>query len=174
MKNDYEIRGGLTAIFIVRRDGTRVETLIDTSDLEIAKSFSNTWCVKFDTHTNSFYVTGMMKKPDGSKTTIRLHRLILNAPEDMVVDHINHETLDNTRKNLRVITNQQNQQNKRIYRNNTKSGVMGVTFHKHSNKWRVLLKVDGKTHYLGYYDDLKLAEKVSIEARRKLMPYSNV
>jgi hypothetical protein len=172
LKNDYEIRGDVTAIFIVRRDGTCLETLISTSDLEKVKSYPNTWCVKFDSHINSYYVTGMLKKPNGKNTTIRLHRLILDTPREMVVDHINHDTLNNTRENLRVITNKQNQQNKIIERTNTTSGIMDVTFHRHSGRWRCVITVNGNTYHLGYYDDVKEAEEVVVKARSVLMPFS--
>lgn len=172
MKNDYEVRGDVTAIFIVRRDGTRLETLINTSDLSKVKEYPNTWCVKWDTHVNSYYVLGMLKKEDGSKTSVRLHRFIVDAPNGMVVDHINHDTLDNRKNNLRIVTNKQNQQNKKIKRSNTISGIMGVTYHRHSKKWKCTIKVDGKTHYLGYYHDKKEAEEVVKKARKELMPYS--
>ncbi|MCQ2574535.1 MAG: HNH endonuclease [Alphaproteobacteria bacterium] len=42
----------------------------------------------------------------------RLHRIITGCPDNMVVDHINHNTLDNRRCNLRVVTNRVNAQNK--------------------------------------------------------------
>lgn len=53
--------------------------------------------------TGSFYVFTYNKKA--------IHRLITNCPDDMVVDHINHNTLDNTLANLKVCTAKQNKQN---------------------------------------------------------------
>ena len=44
------------------------------------------------------------RRDDSTKMTIRLHRLIMNAPEGMVVDHLNGDSLDNRRSNLRVCT----------------------------------------------------------------------
>ena len=51
------------------------------------------------------------------------------------VDHINRNSLDNRIVNLRIVTNQQNQFN----RKNTR----GTTFHK-NNKWRAQIKINGK------------------------------
>lgn len=72
----------------------------------------------------------------------KLHRFVMDCPDDMVVDHINHNPLDNRRENLRVCTNMQNQWNKGITKKNT-SGITGV--YKEGNGWRARIKVDGKT-----------------------------
>ncbi|OKA15811.1 hypothetical protein BS618_07710 [Rhodococcus erythropolis] len=48
---------------------------------------------------------------DGTKMTQRLHRLVVDAPEHLVVDHLNHDRLDNRKSNLRVCTQKINAQN---------------------------------------------------------------
>ena len=60
-----------------------------------------------------------------------LHRLIMNAPKGKVVDHLNHNTLDCRKKNLRVVTQAENCKN-------TKSP--GYYFEKTCNKWHVEYK----------------------------------
>jgi hypothetical protein len=50
---------------------------------------------------------------DGKKQTIRMHRLITNAPDGLMVDHINHDRLDNRRSNLRICTQSENMRNLR-------------------------------------------------------------
>ena len=55
-----------------------------------------------------------------------LHRVILNAPEEYVVDHINHNKLDNRKQNLRLCTVQQNNFNRGIV--SGKSGYLGVSW----------------------------------------------
>ncbi len=108
MKNDYEIRGDVTAIFLKRKSGEIVETIIDTKDLSLVQTFPYTWCANWFNTSNSFYVSGSDKG-----RTIYLHRFLLNFPENMVVDHINHDPLDNTRTNLRIVTKSENGKRKK-------------------------------------------------------------
>ncbi len=77
---------------------------------------------------------------DGKKT-IRMHREITNAPKDMHVDHKDNNGLNNTRENLRVCTNSQNQANSEKDSKNS-SGYKGV--YRDKNKWRAELKKNGK------------------------------
>lgn len=44
---------------------------------------------------------------------VYLHRYIMNPPDDMTIDHINHDPLDNRRENLRICTQAENNKNKR-------------------------------------------------------------
>jgi hypothetical protein len=172
MKNDYEIRGDVTAIYLNRK-GTKLETLISTSDLEKVKEFPNTWCVIWNAKTRSFYVTGNLPKTNGKRGTVRLHRYILDDPKGLVIDHINHDTLDNTRDNLRAVTNSENIQNRHGANRNNTSGVRGVSWHKQHKKWSAHYGLNGKLIHLGLFDDIKEAEKVVNEARKKYMRYAN-
>ena len=97
---------------------------------------------------------------------IRLHRLIINAPEDMQVDHINGNKLDNRRENLRLCTNAQNCQNQTKRKTNT-SGYKGVCFHKKTNKWTAAISVNYKRIYLGLFNTAAEAGKAYSEAAKK-------
>lgn len=79
-----------------------------------------------------------------------IHRYLLECPRGYEVDHINQDTFDNRRCNLRIVTHQQNQINQPPQRNNT-SGCSGVNWHKSRNKWRARIKVKGQEICLGYY-----------------------
>lgn len=64
-------------------------------------------------------------RENGRVRGIGLGRYIMGNPTDLVVDHIDHDTLNNTRRNLRVCTEAQNLRNRKMYRNN-KTGFKGV------------------------------------------------
>lgn len=77
-----------------------------------------------------------------SGTTVTLHRLIMNVPRGMVVDHINHNKKDNRTSNLRICTQGQNLLNMRKYRG--QSGFKGIYWNKNTEKWRVQVRHEGK------------------------------
>ena len=86
----------------------------------------------------------------GEKQNSSLHRLILNAPNGVDVDHKNRDTLDNRRSNLRLATRQQNNFN-RTKRKGCTSIYKGVHWHKQKGKWQARIVVDRKTRSLGLY-----------------------
>jgi hypothetical protein len=169
MKNDYEIRGDVTAIFIKRRDGSLFETIISTSDLEKVKNFNVTWYAHWKESAHSFYVISNLRNQNNQYVPVYLHRFLLDNPKGLVVDHINHDSLDNTRWNLRAITHAENIQNRRGANRNNISGIRGVNWHKLRKKWVARLMVNGKYIGLGCFEDIKEAEKAVIEARKKYM-----
>lgn len=79
-----------------------------------------------------------------------MHRLIMGCPE-MMVDHKNGDTLDNSRENLRLATASQNQMNSR------KSKYKGVDYVKSSGKFRARITVKGSVISGGYFNDQKSA-----------------
>ena len=88
-----------------------------------------------------------------------MHRLILKAEKGQVCDHINHNGLDNRRKNLRLCTNSQNFGNQRK-RPNKSSIYKGVCFYKRDSKWQVGIECNYKKYYLGRFDNEIEAAKV--------------
>jgi len=84
-----------------------------------------------------------------------LHHLILGKPLiGYEIDHINHNTLDNRKQNLRFATRSQNGMN-----NKSK----GYSWHKSNNKWRVRITTNHKSIFLGYF----INEQDAINARKK-------
>jgi hypothetical protein len=102
------------------------------------------------------YVTGKLKGKQ-----IMLHRFLLDAPNEMLVDHVNHDTYDNTDENIRLVTKAQNSMNTATSKRNT-SGIKGVSWHKPSKKWRATLVMAGKQVFSEMYKTLDEA----IEARK--------
>ena len=103
------------------------------------------WCTARKPKT--FYVSG---KINGRSTF--MHRFIMAPPKPMVVDHINHNGLDNRRSNLRICTTAQNARNCRPYAGK-KVKYKGVSFNKSRKKFRVFIRYGEVSFNLGYFDD---------------------
>lgn len=98
---------------------------------------------------------------------VSLHRLIMDCNDkNFIVDHINHNTSDNRKSNLRIVTKQQNAMNQSLRTNNI-SGVTGIHFVKEQQKWWARIKHNNKTINLGLYEDFSDAVKARKEAEDK-------
>jgi len=162
MKNKYETRGDITVIFIERKNGDKVETIISTKDLEKVQNYEGSWGAIWSKATNSFYVNGKIKT-----ITIPLHRFILSPERAMVVDHKNHDTLNNTRDNIKIKTTSENSQNRKGAASNNKIGIRGVCWNETSKSWIAQVRLKGKTVFRKYFKDVNDAELAVIEAREK-------
>jgi hypothetical protein len=92
-----------------------------------------------------------------------LHRMITNAAHGMVVDHIDGNTLNNTRSNLRVCTQAENTRNRA--KSQTASGKFkGVSFRKDIGKWRARIMINRKEISLGVFDSEVIAAKAYNDA----------
>jgi len=100
---------------------------------------------------------------DNDNKLIRFHRLIMNPPLNTEIDHINHETWNNRKINLRIVTHSQNLMNHIIRTNNT-SGESGISWKKDIDKWDVYIQENNNFIRLGYFDDFDEAVEVRKEA----------
>lgn len=118
------------------------------------------------------YYWGIMQsgyvRTRGSTELILMHRLIMDCPADMMVDHIGgYQTKNDNRKaNLRIVTRQQNAMNSKLSTTNT-SGHKGVRWNERRNKWIARITINGKDIYLGSFTNLEDAIAVRKEAERK-------
>ena len=94
------------------------------------------------------------QKHNGKVKTLYLHHLILPKKQGYDVDHVDGNSLNNTRKNLRYATRQQNCFNARKNRKAT-SIYKGVYFHKGYNKYYSRIRIEGQKVHLGSYSDEK-------------------
>ena len=81
---------------------------------------------------------------------VKLHNILFGATPGYEIDHIDLNPLNNSRKNLRVITHQGNQINQPLQRNNS-SGVSGVSYYPPRKKYRARIKIGQHDIHLGYY-----------------------
>ena len=84
------------------------------------------------------------------RTYIQMHRVILNPSADKCIDHINGNTCDNRRENLRICTHIENSRNRAI--TGGSSQFKGVTHDKNSGRWYACIRVDGTLLSLGYFE----------------------
>lgn len=97
-----------------------------------------------------------------------LHRLIMGAPRGLVVDHLNGDGLDNRRKNLRLTTQSENRRNVAGPQRNSTSGVLGVSWHKGSQRWVARIYHEGKNVDLGRYKTKEEAAEARLRGEREL------
>lgn len=94
----------------------------------------------------------------GKVIQIQMPREIMRARTHEVVDHINHDPLDNRKENLRLCSLYQNGLNRNTYRNN-KSGYKGVFIRKDKikNKYAAYITFNKKLKHLGFFPTPELA-----------------
>lgn len=158
-KNDYKILEDYAIIFVKKKD-LLLEVKVDIEDLEKILNVGRWHATQNSEWKDAgFY---MCNRPV-NKPCIKMHRFIMNCPRDKVVDHINHDTLDNRKQNLRIVTQFENNQNLR----NNKSGVTGVHKRNRPNHkyeyWVGKISKDGIT----YKKEFKTREQ-AIEYRNKM------
>lgn len=100
--------------------------------------------------------------------TITLHRFVMNCKlyDNKEIDHINGNTLDNRKQNLRVCTHAQNMRNQKKRVNNT-TGYKGVHYQKDHKKFIARINVDKKCYRLGYFSTAEEAYAAYCEASKK-------
>ena len=87
------------------------------------------------------------------KQTVCMHRQVLGMPAGKVVDHINHNGLDNRRANLRIVTRAQNSWHNRKYRGDFTSQYKGVSWENGRGRWRAKIAYNRRNVFIGYFDD---------------------
>lgn len=95
-----------------------------------------------------------------------MHRLIMNPPDEIMVDHINGDGLDNRRANLRHATPQQNSMNRVRSKENSASKYLGVFLGRDGKSWRAQIVVNTKLIYLGVFRTQREAALAYNEASR--------
>jgi hypothetical protein len=105
---------------------TKKEFYFDLEDYPIIKNYC--WW-----ENDSGYVITQIKRK-----TVRLHRLVMNCPDEYQIDHIYHNTLDNRKSQLRIVSNQENNYNKK---------VIGVYYDKNKNKYVGQLTYNSKKYF---------------------------
>jgi hypothetical protein len=131
-------------------------TLVDDEDYKHLSQFK--WCAHWNSGTRSFYAVR-----SGKRETIRMSRVLMGCEkgDKTHVDHINHDTLDNRRENLRCVTCRQNHEN---MRNQSKYGV-GIRHQKGKNPYRAEAYAGGRIQHIGMF----ATSEEAIQARKEFL-----
>lgn len=135
------------AIFIIEPPNKKpIECLVDLEDICMLKNFY--WQLKYDIrHPNlQGYIETHLK---GKR--IFMHKLIMPSPKNTVIDHINGNTFDNRKENLRICNQSDNTKNRTTAKN--------IYYNKRDDLYTVQFIIDGKIKYLCYTRDLNEAQK---------------
>ena len=152
-KNEFKICGDYSIVYIKRKDKT-LEVKVDTEDLNRIISVGSWHAIHDKTiRGQGYYMCYRYNNKTLGAGCIKMHRFIMNCPKDKVIDHINHDTLDNRKCNLRVCTHFENQQNLR----SRSSKLTGVYKRNRFNRefWVATISKDGKR----YTKDFKTEEE---------------
>ncbi|HIJ67680.1 MAG TPA: hypothetical protein HPP51_05280 [Planctomycetes bacterium] len=133
--------------------------VVDADDLERISMYN--WCAVRRNRT--WYAKTL--RPDGSH--LSMHRLIADAPKHLMVDHKDHNGLNNRKNNLRLCTNAQNQYNSKPRKGGT-SRHKGVYFDKSHNKFRAVIYHKSKRYNLGDFVDQDAAARAYDKKAREL------
>lgn len=138
------------------------KVILDDEDFEKISRLgkTNKWCARVckDRHNLVYF-----QKRLSNQKLIELHRFIMGFPKGQTVDHINGDTLDNRKKNLRICLNRANIRKGKIRVNNT-SGYTGIVKRKDypNRPFVAKIRVNYKNMYLGSYktfDEAVIARK---------------
>jgi hypothetical protein len=137
--------------------------IVDPEDFE--RLNKHKWCaVK---RGNTFYAIRSVGTRR-NRRNIWMHREIIHPPRHLVVDHINHNGLDNRKVNLRPATQAQNNYNRLIIkRKGATSKYRGVAWKKENQKWIAQIHFNGEYIFLGYFKDETQAAKAYDQAAKK-------
>lgn len=129
-------------------------TLIDEDDYDIVSQYK--WHATTPSKTGLVYAT--------SYRAGRLHRLIMQPPKGLIVDHRNRDSLDNRRSNLRIGTHAQNRVNGR----NHGKYLKGVRWHINKGRFEANIRYRGRQHHLGYFKTEQEAHEAYVRAAVEL------
>lgn len=136
---------------------TNREFYFDLEDYDKIKNFY--W------ENNHGYAVARIYKSENQEY-IYMHRLILDAKDGEVVDHINRNRLNNLKNNLRITDNSGNARNTSLAKNNT-SGVIGVTLDRRNSRWIAQITVHYQNKRLGSFSSKKDAIRARLQAEAK-------
>lgn len=174
MKNKVIEYKDHAVMVITRRNGDTFRVKFDLEMLPKLKDFKYKWFIRHNKAEDNYYASATvyegMNNGKASYSAMYFHRFVTNAPKGLVVDHINHDTLDNRLCNLRFADMSKNAFNRKGANSNSKTGVRNVVYRY--NKFVVQFQINGKNTVVAQFDTLDEAREFAEKNRPKY--YGNV
>lgn len=129
------------------------------------------WYAKYNASGNSYYPACNTFNEHRNRITLRMHTVIIpNIPKGYEIDHINGNTLDNRRINLRVCSLRENRQNRTVSRNK-KNKYKGVSWNEKLKKWITRVQ---KKHIGCFNTEEQAANAYNIEAIKQFGEFARL
>jgi hypothetical protein len=159
IRNDNNI----AIIPVNNKDGDIIDNLL-VSDHRWHHLMLFNWCKSGD-----YFITRIDNK------MIKIHRYIMDVDNPNIkVDHINHDSRNNTDENLRLSTTLFNNHNKKK-KENTSSKYIGVSFKKNEKIWTAAICFENKKYYLGRFkNELDAAKVYNVKAIELYGDFANL
>ncbi len=129
--------------------------VVDDEDYKVLSEFN--WYAQVDRKSGKYTACRGTNKNRQHKKII-MHRVIMDCPNGLQVDHINQDTLDNRRCNLRICTQTENNRNRKRFNPDKPKGC----YQNQYGTWTVRISVDNKDIVIGNFktkDDAEMAYK---------------
>lgn len=142
-----------------------LDAIVDADDFEKVSAFN--WVAGMRRDGKAYAYCSDQKFP-------AMHRLVVgNPPKEFWVDHINCNTLDNRKSNLRLVTAAQSNMN-RTKRVGSKTKYKGVGSHP-NGKFKSTITVEGKGIHLGYFfTQEEAARRYDEEAKKRFGEFAHL
>lgn len=167
--NDYTINGDIATIYIYKKNGEVIETIVDACKLEKLKTLNYRWSADWREAIQNYYIrASVYVYGRKSNKMFYLHQIITDSTSKKhYVDHINHNTLDNRLENLRVSSVSENSAHRKSKNRNNSSGFRNVFWNTSLQKWSVTLSKNYHQIKIGDFNDLIEAAHAAMLAREK-------
>ena len=144
--------------------------IVDADDYERLSQWK--WCTM--TSRGGPRAKRAYRDENGKQQTMLMHRFIMGAIGADVVDHINHDTLDNRKANLRVCSRLENQRNSTSRKKST-SKYLGVDWVRRNQKWRARIQTDNGALHIGVFaTEFEAARAYDVKAAEHFGEFANL
>lgn len=154
-KNKISFKDDYAEIIIFRKSGEECVFKVDVEDVPMLST--RQWCVQWNSSNSGkgyYYAICNVRKADGTHTTLKMHQLLCPTLPHQVIDHINRDTQDNRKCNLRAVDARQNACNSHY-----KEGIIPIkgVYSRHPGKYYAAINCGNKVCQTCGYDSLEKA-----------------